>query len=84
MKGLNSKKSLVPVNPTSMNSCQIKHIIFLFLLTSITHLNAQELHFGAKAGLNRSIIMGDTNDADFRPRSSFHLGVFLEMPMKGK
>jgi hypothetical protein len=66
----------------------IKYYYFLLLtfLIFTTSLLAQESRFGVKAGLNVSNI--DTNDSFYgdnsQYRSSFHAGLFAEIPLSSK
>ena len=60
----------------------------LFLITAITFLglasvNAQDIKFGAKAGLNLAFITGD-NTEDFKPNTDFHVGLMAEWKISNK
>lgn len=60
----------------------------LFLLAAIavfgfTNVNAQEISFGAKAGLNLASITGDDTD-DLDGRTAFHFGVVAEIGISDK
>ncbi len=60
----------------------------LFLCAAIAvfafiNLNAQEVKFGAKAGLNLASIVGDEAD-DFDGKTSFHFGVVAEIMISEK
>ncbi|NHF60327.1 PorT family protein [Flavobacteriaceae bacterium TP-CH-4] len=54
--------------------------MLLFVFSSSSY--SQDLHFGIKAGLNRSNYVGDQY-GDFKARTSFHVGVFAETPIGG-
>ncbi|MFV0248377.1 MAG: porin family protein [Tenacibaculum sp.] len=47
-------------------------------------VNAQDIHFGAKAGLNVSILKGDDIPEDAKSRISFHLGGVVEFKLSEK
>lgn len=47
------------------------------------NVNAQEIKFGAKAGLNFAFITGD-NTKNFDPNTDFHLGVMAEIKISDK
>ena len=49
----------------------------------ITSVNAQEVAFGAKAGLNLATITGDDTD-DLVSRTAFHVGVVAEIGISDK
>lgn len=63
----------------------MKQLVFLLsaFLAAFINLQAQDLDFGAKGGLNRSEVIGDFREG-YKSRLSFHLGVFAEMPLKGR
>ena len=54
-----------------------KLLLLTFILTAFT-INAQDVTFGAKAGLNFASMTGDDADG-FDGRTSFHLGVTAEI-----
>lgn len=49
-----------------------------------TQVQAQELSYGPKAGINVASLGGDTNFAGLDSRVSFHIGGFVEIPLMGK
>lgn len=60
----------------------------LFLVTAIavsvlSNVNAQDIKFGAKAGLNFAFITGD-NTEDLKPNTDFHFGVMAEFKISDK
>lgn len=60
----------------------------LFLVTAIavlglSNVNAQDIKFGAKAGLNFAFIIGD-NAKDLDPTTNFHFGVMSEIKLSDK
>lgn len=60
----------------------------LFLVTVITvlglsNVNAQDIKFGAKAGLNFAFITGD-NTEDLKPNTDFHFGIMAEWKISDK
>ena len=60
----------------------------LFLVTVIavlglSNVNAQDIKFGAKAGLNFAFITGD-NAKDLDPTTNFHFGVMSEIKLSDK
>lgn len=55
----------------------------VFALFSIAALNAQEVNFGAKAGVNFASITGEDTD-DLDGRTSFHIGVVTEISVSEK
>lgn len=57
--------------------------MLLLLLSFTTTLSAQEMHFGVKAGLNYSSVVGDLTDG-IKFRFSGHAGVFLEVEFTDK
>lgn len=58
--------------------------LFFFLSTIIANLlTAQKINFGVKSGLNYSNTIAPGDDA-FLARTSFHAGVFVEIPLKGR
>ncbi len=60
-----------------------KSIYILLIIISWSDLKAQDVDFGFKGGLNyaKTLVPGD--DA-FMARTSFHAGIFAEIPLKGK
>lgn len=57
--------------------------ILLIFLSATFILNAQETHFGVKAGLNYSSVVGDLTQG-IKFRFSGHAGVFLEVEFSEK
>jgi len=60
----------------------------LFLVTAIavlglSNVNAQDIKFGAKAGLNLAFITGDGTE-DFKPNTDFHVGLMAEWKISDK
>ncbi|WP_029037375.1 porin family protein [Salinimicrobium xinjiangense] len=55
----------------------MKKIFFLAVLVCATAMNAQQLDFGAKAGVNFANLTGDDVD-DIDGRTSFHVGLVSE------
>ena len=60
----------------------------LFLVAAIavfgfTSANAQEVNFGAKAGVNMATITGDDVD-DTKSKTSFHIGAVAEIAISDK
>lgn len=60
----------------------------LFIITAIvlfgfTNVNAQDINFGAKAGVNFASISGDDTD-DLDGRTSFHVGIVAEIVISDK
>ncbi len=66
---------------TSKPSKSMKKIMLFVGLSLLTLpvLQAQEFHFGAKAGVNFANLVGDTEGAEMR--TIFHLGLVAEMPI---
>lgn len=59
-------------------------IFLLFIITlSINSVKAQDLNLGLKGGLNYSKTIAPGDDP-FSPRTSFHAGVFAEIPLRGR
>lgn len=58
-------------------------IITIISVLGLTALNAQEVKFGAKAGLNFAFITGD-NTEDLTPNTDFHFGVMAEWKVSNK
>jgi len=63
-----------------MNKLLLATVITVLGLTSV---NAQEIKFGAKAGLNFAFITGD-NTADLTPNTDLHFGVMAEFKISNK
>ena len=63
----------------------MKKVLFFaaLLLFSMVTINAQDVKFGAKAGVNFASITGDDTD-DLDGRTAFHLGVVAEIPISEK
>lgn len=63
----------------------MKKVLFfaVYLLFSMTVINAQDVKFGAKAGVNFASITGDDTD-DLDGRTAIHLGVVAEIPISEK
>ncbi|WP_280645792.1 MULTISPECIES: outer membrane beta-barrel protein [unclassified Dysgonomonas] len=53
-----------------------KSMLVLILLVACTSISAQELTFGAKGGLNASMMIGDTKGSKIQP--GFHLGMTVD------
>ncbi|QXP59127.1 porin family protein [Olleya sp. HaHaR_3_96] len=49
----------------------------------LSNVNAQEVNFGAKAGVNLATLTGDETD-DLESRTGFHVGVVAEMVISDK
>jgi len=58
-------------------------IIAVIAIFSFASINAQNIRFGAKAGVNLASINGDETD-DFDMRTSFHVGAVVEIPLSDK
>jgi len=58
-------------------------LIIAIIFFGLTNLNAQEVKFGAKAGLNLASISGDETDG-LDSRTAFHLGVVAEISVSEK
>ncbi len=58
-------------------------IIIAVVLFGFTNVNAQDLNFGAKAGVNFATATGDET-SDFDMRTSFHVGVVAEIVISEK
>ncbi|MGA1227075.1 MAG: porin family protein [Tamlana sp.] len=62
----------------------MKKLLFTALVVfGLASINAQEVKFGAKAGLNLASVSGDDTD-DLDSRTSFHLGVVAEIAISDK
>lgn len=59
------------------------YLFTLLSLLTITVSKAQEIRFGAKAGLNLSTFTGDAFTG-FDTRASFHIGALVELPLSEK
>lgn len=57
--------------------------LLLLLFSTIFYSNAQETHFGVKAGLNYSSVVGDLTQG-IKFRFSGHAGIFLEVEFSDK
>jgi hypothetical protein len=55
-------------------------IVALIAIFSFTSMNAQDITFGAKAGVNIATITGDDTDG-IDSRTSFHIGAVVEIPI---
>lgn len=61
-----------------------KYVLFLFLFTIIiSQSKAQDFNMGVKGGLNHSKTIAPGDDP-FSARTSFHAGIFAEIPIRGK
>lgn len=61
-----------------------KSILVLFVsIFALTFMQAQELRFGVKGGLNLASLGGDTYEGlgSFDSRTAYHVGVFAEIPL---
>ena len=58
-------------------------IVAVIAIFSFASVNAQNVRFGAKAGVNLAAINGDETD-DFDMRTSFHVGAVVEIPISDK
>lgn len=58
-------------------------IIIAIVLFGFTNVNAQDVNFGAKAGVNFASITGDETD-DLDMRTSLHVGVVAEIVISDK
>jgi len=63
----------------------MKKIVSITVITVLTivSINAQDVKFGAKTGLNFAFITGD-NSEDLDPNTDFHLGVMAEFKISDK
>lgn len=63
----------------------MKKLVLVTVITvlGLSNVNAQEIKFGAKAGLNFAFITGD-NSEDFDPTSDFNFGILAEIPISEK
>lgn len=63
----------------------MKKLVLLTVITvlGLTSVNAQDIKFGAKAGLNFAFITGD-NTEDLKPNTDFHFGVMAEFKISDK
>ncbi|UWX55079.1 PorT family protein [Maribacter litopenaei] len=61
-----------------------KYVLFLFLFSLFnTQTRAQDFNMGVKGGLNYSKTIAPGDDP-FSARTSFHAGIFAEIPIRGK
>ena len=51
---------------------------------AMSFMNAQEIKFGAKAGLNISTFNGDVANYDVKSKAGFHVGGFVEVKLTDK
>lgn len=58
-------------------------LIIAIIVFGLTNLNAQEVKFGAKAGLNLASITGDETDG-IESRTAFHVGAVAEISISDK
>ena len=58
-------------------------IFIAIMLFGFSTVNAQEINFGAKAGVNFASITGDDTD-DLDGRTSFHIGIVAEIVISDK
>lgn len=58
-------------------------LIIAIIVFGLTNLNAQEVKFGAKAGLNLASITGDETDG-IESRTAFHVGAVAEISVSDK
>lgn len=58
-------------------------LITVITMLGLTSVKAQDIKFGAKAGLNIAFITGD-NTKDFKPNTDFHFGVMAEWKISDK
>ncbi|MCK8481509.1 porin family protein [Psychroserpens algicola] len=63
----------------------MKKLLLVTVITvlGLTTVNAQDIKFGAKAGLNFAFITGD-NTEDLKPNTDFHIGVMAEWKITNK
>ena len=64
----------------------MKKVVFatvIALVLSLVTVHAQEVKFGAKAGLNFAFVTGD-NTKDFDPTTNFHVGLMAEFKISNK
>ena len=63
----------------------MKKIVLTIVLTvlGLLNVNAQEVEFGAKLGVNFSSVRGD-NSSDLEPVTAFNIGVVSEIPISEK
>ncbi|MDW5288306.1 porin family protein [Formosa sp. PL04] len=55
-------------------------LVTLISVLGFTNVNAQDIQFGAKAGLNFASVVGDYSD-DFDTVTAFNFGVMAEIPI---
>ncbi len=58
-------------------------LIIAIIVFGLTNLNAQEVKFGAKAGLNLASVSGDETDG-LDSRTAFHIGAVAEISVSDK
>lgn len=63
----------------------MKKLLLVTVITvlGLTNVNAQDIKFGAKAGLNFSFITGD-NTENYKPNTAFHFGAMAEWKVSDK
>ena len=64
------------------NTLFVKNFLVLAVFTVLvcTNVNAQEIEFGAKGGINIANIKGD-NTSSLDPVAAFNLGLMAEIPI---
>lgn len=58
-------------------------LVIIAVFFGLVNVDAQEIKFGAKAGLNLAFITGD-NTEGFKPNTDFHFGVMAEWKISNK
>lgn len=58
-------------------------LIAVIAVLGLSNINAQDIKFGAKAGLNFASIMGDETEG-FKPNTDFHFGIMAEWKISDK
>lgn len=58
-------------------------VLLVFFFCLFTQLKAQDKSFGVKGGLNLSQVFTSIENG-FKPRLSYHAGVFADFPLSGK
>ena len=58
-------------------------LVTVIAVLGLTNVNAQEIKFGAKGGLNFASIGGD-NTGDVDPVTAFNFGLVAEIPISEK
>lgn len=63
----------------------MKKVVLLTVVAVLgfVKMNAQEIKFGAKAGLNFAFINGD-NSGNYDPTTDYHFGILAEIPISEK